>query len=180
VPTYLIPPLTTSITASVSAPKANFFDLSYAFGDPDVISNTGKTSSLTLNEPDLPNGDWTVTPFLEGPDGTKGAKTVNANVSVSATTAPVDPAVSSPTGDLWSASTNNQAALTPYLVQPGQSITIPVTFTPAGTASSVVNGTLYIDDVWFNPGLVTSNELFGSAPTSSTIAAIPYEYQIGS
>jgi hypothetical protein len=180
VPTYLVPPLTTSITASVAAPKANFFDLSYAFGDPDVISTTGKTSSLTLSEPDLPNGDWTVTPFLEGPDGTKGAKTVNANVSVSATTAPVDPAVSSPTGDLWSASTNIQAALTPYLVQPGQSITIPVTFTPAGSASSVVSGTLYIDDVWFNPGLVTSNDLFGSAPTSSTIAAIPYEYSIGS
>jgi hypothetical protein len=180
VPLYLVPPSTTKLSAKVSAKAANFFDISYTFGDPDLISSTGKTSSLTFSASDIPNGDWSITPFLKGPDGAKGAKAVNANVSLSATTAPVDPTVSSPTGDLWAASTNVSAAFTPYLVEPGQSVTIPVTITPEGKAGTTVTGTLSLDDVWFNPGLVTSNELFGAFPTSSTIFTDTYVYTIGS
>jgi hypothetical protein len=180
VPLYLVPPETTRLSAKVTAKAANFFDLSYPFGDPDLISSTGKTSSLTFSANDIPNGDWSITPFLKGPDGAKGAKTVNANVSLTATTAPVDPSVSSPTGDLWAASTNVNAAFTPYLVEPGQTVTIPVTITPHGKAGTVVTGTLSFDDVWFDPGAVTSNELFGAFPTSSTIFTRTYAYTIGS
>jgi hypothetical protein len=180
VPLYLVPPLTTKLSAKVSASAANFFDLSYPFGDPDLISSTGKTSALSFSAPDIPNGAWSITPFLQGPDGAKGAKAVNANVWLKATMAPVDPAVSSPTGDLWAASTNVNAAFTPYLVQPGQSVTIPVTITPEGRAGTTVVGTLSLDDVWFTPGLVTSNELVGAFPTSSTIFDATYSYTIGS
>ncbi|HUD36425.1 MAG TPA: hypothetical protein VMR14_05990 [Streptosporangiaceae bacterium] len=179
-PTYLVPPLTTRLTAKVTAPAVNFFDLAYAFGDPDLISSEGKTSALTFSAPDIANGDWTVTPFLKGPDGAKGAKAVTATVSVSATTAPVDPTITSTTGDLWASSTDLSAALTPVVVPSGQGIVITVTITPKGTPGTVVSGTLYLDDLWFNPSLVTSNDLTTASPTSGTIAAIPYEYTIGS
>ncbi len=180
VPTYLVPSLTTKLSAQVSAKATNFFDLSYPFGDPDLISSTGKTSSVSLSAADIANGDWTVTPFLKGPDGAHGAKPTLAHITVSAVTAPIDRTVFSPTGDLWAASTNVNAGVTPYVVQPGQSVTIPVTIDPTGVAGTVIAGTLYIAAVSFNPGLITSNGLVGDFPTASNVAAIPYTYTIGS
>lgn len=182
VPTYLVPTLTTNLSAKVTAPAANFFDLSFPFGDPDLISSTGKTSTLSFApvSGDIPNGDWTITPFLRGPDGSNGAKTVNAHVSMTATTNQIDPAVGDPTGDLWSGATNPNAGLTPVVVEPGQSATIPLTITAHGTVGQVFSGQIFIDDVSFNPGPVTYNGLFGAFPTASTVASFPYTYSIGS
>ncbi len=180
VPEFLVPSLTTSLRATVTAPAVNFFDLTYPFGDPDLISSTGKTStvSFTRSSAEIPNGDWTVTPFLKGPDGKKGAKTVTANVTLKAVTAAIDPTVSAPTGDLWQGSTNPNSAFTPYVVLPGQSVTIPVTITPLGTSGTVVTGSIYIADSSFNPGLVTFDGVFGSAPTASNVARFGYTYTI--
>jgi hypothetical protein len=180
VPTYLVPSLTTKLSAQVSAKAANFFDLSYPFGDPDLISSIGKTSSLNFSAPDIADGDWTVTPFLKGPDGAHGAKAVTSHISLSAVTAPIDRSVSSPTGDLWADSTNANAGFAPFVVQPGQSVTIPVTIDPTGAAGTVISGTLYVSTVSFSPGLITSNDLTGNFPTASNVAAIPYTYTIGS
>jgi len=183
VPTYLVPSLTKKVTAKVTAPSANFFDLSYPFGDPDLISSTGKTSSVTFapSGDDVANGDWTVTPFLKGPDGKNGAKPVLATVAVTAQAPAVDPAVSSSTGDLWSASTNPGAGFTPVTVLPGQEVTIQVTFTPSGAVGSQVSGTLYVASSSFNSGLVTSNELPDPGyPSASNVAAFPYAYTVGS
>jgi hypothetical protein len=182
VPTYLVPPGTSNLTAKVTAPSSNFFDLSYAFGDPDLMSSVGKTSSVSFTPAaeDIAGGDWSVTPFLTGPDGAKGAKPVTANVSVKATLYPVDPSVTSPTGDLWSAATNAAAGFTPYLVEPGQTITIPVTIKAKGTAGTVVSGVLLLEDVYFNPTLVTSNDLAADAPASGVMQSFPYRYTIGS
>jgi hypothetical protein len=163
VPLYLVPPLTTNLSAKVTAPAKAFFDLSYPFGDPDLISSTGKTSAVNFSANDIPNGDWAVTPFLLGPDGAKGAKAVTANVSVSATLQPVDSSVHSPTGDV---------------VDPGQTITIPVTITVPSNPGATVTGTLYVASASFSSGLVTDNDLTGNFPTSSYVAAFPYTYTI--
>jgi hypothetical protein len=178
VPTYLVPTLSSKLSATVTAPAANFFDLSYPFGDPDVISSTGKKSALSYSGP-ISAGDWTVTPFLKGPDGANGAKPVNAKVAVTARIVPIDRTVSSPTGDLWFDSTDPTAGLAPYVVQPHQTVTIPVTIIPNGRVGSVAHGTLYLADVWFNPDLTTYNGLSGAFPTASNITAFPYTYTIG-
>jgi hypothetical protein len=178
VPEYLVPSQTTQVSAQVTAPAAQFFDLSYPFGDPDLISSFGKTSSVGFASPNVPDGSWYVTPFLVGPTGATAAKNVTASVSVSATTAAFDPAVSSPTGDMWLSSLNASAGFTPYVVNPGQSVTIPVTITPAGAAGSTVSGTLYLDDSSVPPGAVTYNEIPGQWPDGSEVAAFPYSYTI--
>ncbi len=182
VPLYLVPSQTSSVTATVTAKAAQFFDLNYPFGDPDLISNTGKTSHVTFTPSgdQVPNGDWSVTPFLKGPDGAKGAKPVTARVSMTATTPEIDPNFSSGTGDLWSGSTNINATFTPVTVQPGQTVTIPLTITVNGTAGQQVLGAINVESVSFNSGLVTSNELFGNFPTSSTVATFDYSYTVGS
>lgn len=69
VPTYLVPSHTTAIKATVSSPASLYFDVSYPFGDPDLISTTGKTATRSFSAPSVPPGNWTVTPFLTGPTG---------------------------------------------------------------------------------------------------------------
>ncbi len=178
VPTYLVPSHTTAIQTTVSSPSSLYFDYSYPFGDPDLISSTGKTATGSFSAPDIPAGDWTVTPFLAGPIGAKAAKNVTATVSMTATTAGFDPTVSSPTGDFWLSSTNATNGFTPYVVNPGQSVTIPVTITPQGSSGTTVSGTIYLADFSLNTGAVTYNELPGNYPEASDVAAFPYSYTI--
>jgi hypothetical protein len=83
-----------------------------------------------------------------------------------------DGAVSSPTGDLWLASTTaSLAGFDPDVVQPGQTVTIDVTITPAGSAGSVVSGTLYVDV--FEGSVTPYSQLSGDE-----LAALPYTYTI--
>jgi len=178
IPEFLVPSHSTAIQAKVSAPARSFFDFSWPFGDPDLISSTGKTATGSYSAPDIPAGDWTVTPFLVGPDGKNGAKPVTAAVSMTANTAAFDPTVVAATGDLWLGSTNPAAAFTPYVVNPGQTVTIPVTITPEGTSGHVVSGTIYVSDSSLIPGGVTYNGLPGSFPVGSDVAAFSYRYTI--
>jgi hypothetical protein len=178
IPTYLVPSHTTAIKTTVSSPSPLYFDFSYPFGDPDLISTSGKTATGSFSAPDIPAGNWTVTPFLVGPIGTKPAKNVTATVSMTATTAGFDPTVTSPTGDFWLSSTNATNGFTPYVVNPGQSVTIPVTITPQGASGTAVSGTIYVADFSLNSGAVTYNELPGTYPEASDVAAIPYSYTI--
>ena len=178
VPTFLVPSHTTTVNATVSSTAPLFFDLSYPFGDPDLISSSGDTATSSFTAPDISPGDWTVTPFLVGPTGANPAPNVTASVSVTATTSAFDPAVSAPTGDLWLGSTNAASGFTPYVVDPGQSVTIPVTITPQGSPGTVVSGTLYLADSSLVSGAVTYNELSGNYPEGSDLAAFPYSYTI--
>jgi hypothetical protein len=179
VPQYLVPSHTTGLKATVSSSAPLFFDFTYPYGDPDLISTTGKTATGSYSAPDIGAGDWTVTPFLVGPTGAKPAKNVTATVSMTATTAGFDPTVSSPTGDLWLGSTNPATPFTPYVVNPGQSVSIPVTITPEGNHGSTVSGTLYLDDSSFNSYDVSFNDVAGLSPEGSDVAAFPYSYTIG-
>jgi hypothetical protein len=178
VPSFLVPSHTTTVKAKVSSPAPLFFDYSFPFGDPDLISSFGKTATGTFSAPDIPAGNWTVTPFLVGPTGKKPAKNVTATVSMKATTPAFDPTVSAPTGDLWLGSTDATTGFTPYVVNPGQSVVIPVTITPKGSPGSRVSGTIYLADSSLISGAVTYNELPGNYPEGSDLAAFPYSYKI--
>jgi hypothetical protein len=177
IPRYLVPSLTSKLSATVTALAPNLFDLSYTFGDPDLISTTGKTSTLTYTGP-VSDGDWTVTPTLRGPDGAKGDKSVKARVSMTARIVPIDRTVSSPTGDLWLDSTDPRTGLAPYIVQPHQTVTIPVTITPSAWVGSVVRGTLYLTDVSFNPGPTSFYFLSGAfrRPATSPPSGTPTQF----
>jgi hypothetical protein len=170
--------LAMAVNATVSSTAPLFFDFSYPFGDPDLISSFGKTATGSFTAPDISPGNWTITPFLVGPTGKKAAKNVTASVSMTATTPAFDPAVSAPTGDLWLGSTNATTGFTPYVVNPGQSVTIPVTITPEGSPGSTVSGTIYLADSSLVSGEVTYNELSGNYPEGSDLAAFPYGYTI--
>jgi hypothetical protein len=180
VPTYLVPSQTTALNSTVSSTKPLLFDMNYNFGDPDVISTlgSGDTETATLSSTSIADGDWTITPFLVGPTGKTAATPVTASTSMSATTAPFDPTVSSPTGDLWLGSVNASNTFTPTVVNPGQSVTIPVTITPAGASGTKVTGTLYLDDSSVVPSIVTFNALSTNGPEGSEVAAFPYSYTI--
>jgi len=178
VPTYLVPSHTTALTSKVSSTRRLFFDFTYDFGDPDLISSTGTTATATLSASSIANGDWTITPFLVGPTGKNPAKAVTASTSMTATTAAFDPAVSSPTGDLWLGSVNASNKFTPSVLDPGQSVTIPVTITPQGASGSTVTGTLYLDDSSIVPANVSFNALSTNGPVGSEVAAFSYSYTI--
>jgi subtilisin family serine protease len=179
VPEFLVPSHTTALNAKVSSSAPLFFDFTYPYGDPDLISTTGKTATGSYSSPDIGAGDWTITPFLVGPTGAKPAKNVTASVSMTATTAGFDRTVSSPTGDLWLGSTNAAQTFTPYVVPPGQTISIPITITPKGTPGSTVNGTLYLSDSSFISPDLSFNEVEQFTPVASDVAAFPYSYTIG-
>ncbi len=181
VPAFLVPSETTKLSAQVTAAKPNFFDLEWGFGDPDVISSTGKTSSLSYapGGNGIPSGDWTLSPSLVGPFGAKRLKQEGVKVSVTATTAPIDPTITSPTGDLWSASTNINFGMTPVFVAPGETITIPVTIAAKGAAGTHVSGVIHISSVSFNIGFLSETEqLLDALPSASNVAAFPYSYTI--
>jgi hypothetical protein len=177
-PTYFVPSHTTAIKATVASSAPLVFDYTWAFGDPDLISSLGKTATGSLAASDVADGDWTITPFLQGPTGAKQAKSRAATTSLTATSAAFDPAVQSPTGDLWLGSVDPGAGFTPYVVNPGQTVTIPVTITPQGTSGTTVTGTLYLDDSSLIPGTVTFNVLPGNVSEGSDVAAFDYSYQI--
>ncbi len=178
VPLFLVPTHTTAVTATASSPDKLFFDFTYNYGDPDVISSVGTTATGTLSAAEVAAGEWTITPELLGPF-VKAAAPVTATVGMTATTAAFDPAVTSPTGDLWLGSENASNAFAPYVVNPGQSVTIPVTITPEGTAGSTVSGTLYLDDSSFIPADVTFDDVSTNGPEGSDLAAFSYTYTIG-
>jgi len=179
VPQYLVPSHTTAIKATVSSSAPLFFDMTYPYGDPDVISTTGKTATASYSTSEVGPGEWTVTPFLVGPTGKNPAPNVNANVAMTATTAGFNPSITSPTGDLWLGSTNAAATFTPYVVNPGQSVSIPVTITPSGTVGATVTGTLYLADSSFISSDLNLDDQFGNTPEGSDVAAFPYSYTIG-
>ena len=118
-------------------------------------------------------GVWDLAPDVVGAFATTGATPEVVDTSLTATTQAFDPAVSSGTGDLWQAALGAPLTVSPVVVPPGHSATIPVTITPTGTPGSRVSGVLYLDDD-------SLYSLYGGlSPDANTVAAIPYSYRIG-
>jgi hypothetical protein len=182
VPMFLVPTQTTALTATADSPTRMFFNFGFAFGDPDVMSSAGKRPTASVFADGVTPGNWILTPQLPGPDGKNGINgQANITVGLSATTAAFDPAVTSGTGDMWLGGVNPFATFAPYVVNPGESATIPVTITPSGPAGRQVTGTLYIDDSSFIPAALVPYDLFfTNAADGSEVAAFSYRYTIGS
>jgi subtilisin family serine protease len=185
-PEYLVPTDSTGFeeTATTTGSEPIEFDSESPAGDPDVESTSGLTASSVFSaEGPLSQGLWDIAPDVTGAyagvsgigsPGSAPAANETVNTSMSVTTAAFDPAVSSPDGDLWDASTDPTAldSLSPTIIGPGQTGTIPVTITPEGAAGTTVSGTLYVDD--------EDSLLFDSynEPSGNQVAGLPYEYTI--
>jgi hypothetical protein len=174
IPFYLVPSETTSImgTASTTGISPIQFDLGAPTGDPDVASGVGLSVSTTISGSPITAGEYSFVPDVVGPFGPTGPAAETVNTSLTATTQAFDPAITSVTGDLWQAAVGGPLTVSPVVVQPGQTVTIPVTVAPTGTPGTRVQGTLYLDadSLWSLYG--------GLAPNANTVAAIPYSYKI--
>jgi hypothetical protein len=179
-PTWLVPPETSSVSVSQVSSVPAMFDVSPFDGDPDLASaNAGpgplcSTSESVGYNPSggtVTQGLWGATPSECGPYAAPAAPGTATDTMI-AQTKEFDQAVTSPTGDLWSISTNPSASFSPVVINPGQTATVNVTITPSAAAGTVVSGNLYVDDF-------SSSVPYLNNPTGSELAALPYEYTVG-
>jgi hypothetical protein len=153
-PTWFVPTETASISVGETSSLPAMFDLSPFNGDPDVASAGPGSGPLCADSESafyapssgsVTAGLWEAGPTECGPySGAAPAGT--AEMTATALTKTFDTAVTSTTGDLWLASIGSTAAFKPIVIDPGKTATIHVTITPSGTAGTVVQGTLYVDD----------------------------------
>jgi hypothetical protein len=172
-PQYFVPAQTSQLQARLAGTVPVNFDMEYSPGDPDLPGVTsGDSASLTLSEPEVSPGVWSVNPDEIGPYPASGAPTATASGSLTAITRAFDPAVTSSTGDLWSSLNRLTRTFTPVYVPAGHSAVITVQITPTAAAGSHVSGTLFVDDV-------TLGGFIGAAmPDGDELAAIPYSYRV--
>jgi hypothetical protein len=182
-PTWFVPSETSSVSVAQTSSLPAMFDFSPFPGDPDIASASSgpgplcadsESASFTPPGGTVTAGLWSAGPSECGPYPGP-APAGSATVSMTALTKAFDPSVTSPTGDLWLASTNPSASFTPVIVNPGQTVTINVTITPSGTAGTVVKGTLYVDDFLSSVPPPAYDQ-----QTGDELAGFPYEYTVGS
>lgn len=172
-PVWLVPSHTSALAVIANATQPIEFDFSPFAGDPDIPSAVdGLTAVGSLQANPVTQGLWAATPSELGPTPAGGGASGQATFDMVAQTKAFDPAVSSPATDLWLGTVGAVGALNLVTIQPGQSATIPVTITPSGAAGSVVQGTLYVDQLAIDASDVTNE-------AANDVAAIPYEYTIG-
>jgi hypothetical protein len=176
-PTWLVPSETSSLSVHQTSSPAAMFDFAPLNGDPDLASTTSAactdpaTASYSPSGGTVTPGEWEGHPALCGPyPGPAPAGT--ATMAITVQTKAFDPAVTSPTGDLWLQATDPSSSFTPVTVNPGQSVTVNVTITPSAAAGTVVSGDLYVDV--FESGVPPHGQLSGDE-----LAALPYEYTAG-
>ncbi len=187
-PYYLVPTHTTQLQANLSRLSGSqpvTFDLQYFPGDPDVspnqaapgVANTssadGSSAGLTLAEtPEVSPGLWLLNPAEFGPYPSGGATPEYASANLSAVTEAFDPAVTSGTDNFWKL---GFAAGNFLLLLPGQTGTINVQVKPTASPGAVVSGTLYVDDI-----TLAAFSTYNALPNGDELAAIPYQYTVGS
>lgn len=170
----MVPSHTTALQgqASTSGPQNIQFDMEGPAGDPDVGSTIGSLVGASLSANPIESGLWDIAPVESGAFGASGGPSETATTSLSATTAGFDTDVTSPTGDLWQTAADPSASFDPVVMNPGQTVTIPVTITPSAASGSTVSRTLYVDDAYF-----FLYELFNGL-NGNDVAAIPYTYTV--
>jgi hypothetical protein len=116
-------------------------------------------------------GLWYAIPAPAGAAPGAGAGPATASMGMTVAADEFDPAVSTPQGDFWRFAVAPLAPLATYSLlrlNPGQTVKIQVTMTPAAPSGSVVSGTLYVDDFADSLSFVSGSE----------IAALPYQYTV--
>jgi Subtilase family/Peptidase inhibitor I9 len=174
-PTYIVPPQTSTVTASVSAGLPIMFDYFSVTVSPDLASSAGtcsdtESSSYSPAGGSVTSGGWFVLPAECGPYAGPAPGTT-ADVSMTAQMQKFDPAVGSKIGDPWQGSVNPAASFRLLVIQPGQTKTITVSITPRGSAGTTVSGHLYVDE--FAADVPPYAQLSGAE-----LAALPYTYTI--
>jgi hypothetical protein len=188
-PEWFVPNETSSLTVSQTSTVPAMFDIGAGAGDPDLASSApgsgalcADTASVTYAPPEavVTPGQWVAGPSGCGPYASPGAAGT-ATDSLSILAKAFDPAVTAPLGDYNQTALNPNATPAMKVLQPGQSIVVPVTITPSGTAGSVVSGTLYVDALV--GGLLPVGGASGVLPAGQIsgveMSALPYEYTIG-
>jgi len=185
-PSFLVPPGTVAVQSTATSTTPAQLELENNTGLPDVFGSLaaaqdGSTVSVA-NSAAAPGeqvapGLWAAFVQQIGPFPTTGAPAGSTTVTASALTQAFDPAVTSAAGDPFAASVNAATTpLSPVLVQPGASVTLPVTVTPSGAKGSQVRGVLYL--VSAPNGFSATNEYFLSV-SGDVLAALPYSYTVG-
>ena len=180
-PTWFVPTETSSLSVTQTSTLPAVFDVSPFTGDPDIASassGSGPLCSTTESASYSPSGGtvtaglWAGGPSECGPYSAT-APAGSATISMTAQTKAFDPAVTSAPGDLWLLATSASTPFSPVTINPGQSATIDVTISPSAAVGAVVSGDLYVDD--YASGVPPGGQLSGDE-----LAAIPYEYTVGS
>lgn len=175
-PLWLVPTHTSSVQVAAAATVPVEFDYGTYTSDPDLFgAPTATTTTYNAAGTYTPGGGtvspgpWYAAPDEIGPY-TSPATPGSVALTMTATTMPFDPTVTSPTGDLW-LGYSSYAGFSPVVINPGQTGVINVTITPSGPSGTVVSGYLYIDD--FLNGLPPYGGIY-----ADELAAIPYTYKI--
>ncbi len=171
---YSVPSDSVELDESLTSSVPVAFDTDAPTGDPDVEADSiGDSAAVTYQAAPLASGAWGQFAAEVGPFGAVGAPQVSATASATVRTLAFDQSASSSTGDLWLQSIDPSAELTPVVVQPGASTTIPVIITPKGNKGTVVSGVLFVDDLQF-PSVYQVDQ-----PQADQETALPYTYTIG-
>jgi hypothetical protein len=188
-PVWFVPNETSALTVNQTSTVPAMFDVGAGAGDPDLVSSApsagalcGSTAALTYAPPGavVTAGQWVAGPAGCGPyPGPGAAGTATDTMSIQAKA--FDPAVTDSLGDYNLIAINPTATAAMTVLQPGQSIVVPVTITPSGPAGSVVSGTLYVDTLV--GGLLPVGGASGVLPAGQIagveMAALPYKYTVG-
>jgi len=180
-PTWFVPTETSGLSVTQTSTLPAMFDFSPYPGDPDLASASsgpGPLCSTTESASYGPSGGTVTAGLWDGGPSECGpypaaAPTGSATISMTAQTKAFDPAVTSAPGDIWLLATNPSTSFSPVTINPGRSATIDVTITPSAAVGAVVSGDLYVDD--YASGVPPGGQL-----TGDELAAIPYEYTVGS
>jgi subtilisin family serine protease len=167
-PNWLVPPGTDGLATVAQATLPITMDTGFFFGDPDFGGPSFGNAAVNREfAPEIAPGLFFATPEATNPDGADGLPPGSSvNLAALAHTFPFDSNATTSTGDIWASSVNPDATYTPLTLQPEQSGTITVTFTPSGHRGHTVDGFIGVDT--FNEFTFSGDE----------VAKIPYEYRV--
>jgi hypothetical protein len=181
-PEWLVPNETTQLNVTASSSVPVRFDIGPESGDPDLLSSSGTTATVTATgSPMLQSGPWGGFPSQLAPY-TTATPPNTVTMAATATTQPFDPTVVPNATNLWQSAVTPATSMNLVTVQPGQTVVLTADVNPTGLPGSTVSGTLYVDQLVVGsvPALYSYNfNDFGvTAPSANELAAVPYRYTV--
>jgi len=134
---------------------------------PDVESTFGTAPKAAITATELSPGQWTASAGEIGPFGPDPAPAGTISLTATVSTLAFDATVATPTGDYWRQSIDPAATVTPVVLPPGASATLPLVITPGAARGTVVSGRLFVD---------TENPVTSSG---SELGVLTYHYTVG-